>query len=82
MPPQIEHQHQVLKTLIDNFPAGISLFDSQLRLVTHNPLFRSLLDFPGSLLDRPVVRFEDLVDFSPVTRRVWRRRSGLDQGMG
>ena len=61
---QIEHQHQVLKTLIDNFPAGISLFDSQLRLVTHNPLFRSLLDFPGSLLDRPVVRFEDLVDFN------------------
>ncbi len=61
---QIEHQHQVLKTLIDNFPAGISLFDNQLRLVTHNPLFRSLLDFPDSLLDRPLVRFEDLAEFN------------------
>ena len=61
---QIEHQRQVLKTIIDNIPAGISLFDSQMRLAAHNPLLSKLLDFPESLLNQPFVRFEDLLDFN------------------
>lgn len=61
---EIEHQRQVLKTIIDNIPAGISLFDSQMRLASHNPLLSKLLDFPESLINQPVVRFEDLLEFN------------------
>ncbi|MDQ5905230.1 MAG: Diguanylate cyclase [Pseudomonadota bacterium] len=61
---QIEHQRQVLKTIIDNIPAGISLFDNQMRLAAHNPLLSKLLDFPESLLKQPVVHFEDLLEFN------------------
>ncbi|HEX5803911.1 MAG TPA: PAS-domain containing protein [Azospira sp.] len=61
---QISHQNQVLQAIIDNFPGGISLFDGNLRLVTSNRLFRNLLDFPDSLIDRPEVYFEDLMHFN------------------
>ncbi|MDX9706624.1 MAG: PAS-domain containing protein [Azospira sp.] len=61
---QIAHQHQVLKTIIDNFPGGISLFDGSLRLVAANAPFQSLLDFPDSLMARDNLRFEDFVRFN------------------
>ncbi|MBW7901917.1 MAG: PAS-domain containing protein [Rhodocyclaceae bacterium] len=61
---QIAHQHQVLKTIIDNFPGGISLFDGSLRLVASNAPFQTLLDFPDALMQRETVCFEDLVRFN------------------
>ncbi len=61
---KIVHQHQVLKTIIDNFPGGISLFDANLNLAASNRQMRELLDFPDSLIDRPSVTFEDLVRFN------------------
>ena len=61
---QVEHQHQVLKTILDNFPGAISLFDSTLRLAACNAQFGKLLEIPDSLLGRPVVYFEDLIRFN------------------
>ena len=51
---QLERQHQVLKTILDNFPGAISLFDGALRMAACNGQLKSLLDFPDSLIDRPV----------------------------
>lgn len=61
---QVAHQNEVLKTIIDNFPGAVSLFDASLRLAASNARFKSLLDLPDTLMDRPVVYFEDLIRFN------------------
>ena len=61
---QLERQHQVLKTILDNFPGAISLFDGALRMAACNTQLKKLLDFPDALIERPVVYFEDLVRFN------------------
>ena len=59
-----ERQENRLSAIIDNFPAGISMVDTELRLVAHNYLFRNLLDFPASLFDKPDLGLEDLFRFN------------------
>src|SRR3990172_4193081 len=61
---ELTRQHDVLKTIIDNFPGGISLCDSDLRFTTHNDKFMELLDFPPSLFTKGWVDFEDLARFN------------------
>jgi len=61
---QLERQHQVLKTILDNFPGAISLFDGSLRMAACNALLKKMLEFPDELIDRPVVYFEDLIRFN------------------
>jgi len=61
---QIERQHQILKTIVDNFPGAVSLFDENLRLAAYNTKLKELLEFPDSLMDRPAVYFEDLIRFN------------------
>ncbi|MFC5302039.1 PAS-domain containing protein [Azospira restricta] len=61
---QIVHQNQMLKAIIDNFPGAISLFDGNLRLVASNPLFKTLLDLPATLVDRDDAYFEDFIRFN------------------
>jgi signal transduction histidine kinase len=40
------------------------MLDSDLHVVAHNKQFRRLLDFPDSLFEQPIVRFEDLVRYN------------------
>lgn len=47
-----------LRTVIDNFPGAISLFDAQLNLVTCNDAFRTLLDLPAELFERGLPTLE------------------------
>ncbi len=61
---QLERQHQVLKTILDNFPGAISLFDGSLRMAACNAQLKKMLEFPDELIDRPVVYFEDLIRFN------------------
>ena len=61
---KVEHQNQVLKTILDNFPGAVSLFDGTLRMAACNAQFKTLLEMPDSLIDRPVVYFEDLIRFN------------------
>ena len=61
---QLKRQNDVLKTIIDNFPGAISLFDSSLRMAACNEQFKTLLEFPASLFDKGEVYFEDLIRFN------------------
>ncbi|MDD2743537.1 MAG: PAS-domain containing protein [Rhodocyclaceae bacterium] len=61
---QIMRQHDVMKTIIDNFPGGISLCDTDLRFTTYNDQFIKLLDFPETLFDKGWAHFEELARFN------------------
>jgi diguanylate cyclase (GGDEF)-like protein/PAS domain S-box-containing protein len=47
-----------LRTVIDNFPGGISLFDVDLNLVACNEAFRTLLDLPAELFEQGLPTLE------------------------
>ncbi|WP_412478908.1 EAL domain-containing protein [Azonexus sp. IMCC34839] len=57
-------QHDLFQTVIEAIPAGISLFDKDLKLVLHNQAFLQLLDFPPSLLMQGPVTLEKLFRFN------------------
>jgi diguanylate cyclase (GGDEF)-like protein/PAS domain S-box-containing protein len=61
---QLTRQRDVMKTVIDNFPGGISLCDADLRFTTYNDQFGELLEFPSALFSKGWVDFEDLVRFN------------------
>jgi PAS domain S-box-containing protein len=61
---QLTRQRDVLKTIIDNFPGGISLCDTDLRFTAYNDQFKELLDFPSSLFAKGWVHFEELARFN------------------
>ncbi len=54
----------LLQGILDNIPVGLSAFDSQLRLVAHNRLFRKTLDLPDTLFSTPVTTFEQIIRFN------------------
>ncbi|WP_374278897.1 EAL domain-containing protein [Azonexus sp.] len=57
-------QHDLLQTVVESIPSGISLFDKNLNLTLHNRELLRLLDFPPSLFARGQVRLEDLFRFN------------------
>jgi diguanylate cyclase (GGDEF)-like protein/PAS domain S-box-containing protein len=61
---QLMRQRDVMRTVIDNFPGGISLCDTDLKFTAYNDQFRRLLDFPASLFDKGWVDFSDLARFN------------------
>ncbi len=61
---QLTRQRDVMKTIIDNFPGGISLCDADLRFTAYNDQFAQLLDFPSTLFSRGWVDFADLARFN------------------
>ena len=61
---QLTRQRDVMRTVIDNFPGGISLCDTDLKFTTYNDQFRELLDFPVSLFDKGWVDFAELARFN------------------
>ncbi|WP_260291524.1 PAS-domain containing protein [Sedimenticola hydrogenitrophicus] len=48
---ELTKRNQIFSTLIDNIPGGVTLFDSEFRLVTSNREYRRLLDFPDHLFE-------------------------------
>lgn len=61
---QLTRQRDVMKTIIDNFPGGISLCDTDLRFTAYNDQFLELLEFPRSLFAKGWVDFVDLARFN------------------
>ncbi len=53
---ELRARNELLRTLIDNMPGGVTLFDGELRLVACNDAFRQLLNFPDHLFeDKPTL---------------------------
>ena len=45
----LEHENELLRAVVDNFPGGIQLIDKDLRLVFCNDKLKRMLDYPQSL---------------------------------
>ena len=61
---EVRRHSELLDSVIENLPCGLSVFDGELNLVRANARFRELLEFPQTLIDRPDVRFEDIIRFN------------------
>ncbi len=59
-----ERSNAVLRSVLDNLPCGLSVFDGHLQLVADNEAFRRLLGFPDELFAGHGTRFEDIIRFN------------------
>jgi PAS domain S-box-containing protein len=64
MEAELRAKNDLVSTVIDNLPCGLSVFDGDLKLVAANHEFRRLLALPDTLFDAPTVRFEDIIRFN------------------
>ena len=60
----VQRNNELLTSVLEGLPCGLSVFDRNLKLVAANREFRRLLDLPDALVDRPQVGFEDIVRFN------------------
>ncbi len=60
----LRRNNELLSSILENLPCGLSVFDNDLKLVIANRQFRALLRFPDLLFEPPVIRFEDFVRFN------------------
>ena len=61
---ELRTRNAVFRTLVDNIPGGVSLFDGELNLVAANDAFRRLLEFPDWVLAQTPVTLESLYRFN------------------
>ena len=61
---EVRQKNVLMKNILANIPVGLSVMDSNLNLVTENQQFRTLLDFPDSLFEPEVVKFESIIRFN------------------
>jgi diguanylate cyclase (GGDEF)-like protein len=61
---RLQQQNDMLHTIIDNFPGGVSVVDANLRIQAFNRLFQVLLDLPDDLLKQSVLMFEDVLRYN------------------
>jgi PAS domain S-box-containing protein len=64
MEAELRAKNDLVNSIIENLPCGLSVFDGNLTLLAANREFRRLLEFPDALLDRPTVTFEDVIRFN------------------
>ena len=57
-------RNNMLNAVVEHFPGGISVVDSDLRVVIYNDQFKKLLSFPDSLFEKPDLHFDDLIRFN------------------
>jgi len=61
---RLQQQNDQLSTIIENFPGGVSVVDADLRVRAFNARYKSMLALPDDLMDRPDLRFEDVLRFN------------------
>ena len=64
MESELRRSSELLTSVLENLPCGVSVFDADLNLVAANHLFRRLLGFPDALFAGATTRFEDLIRFN------------------
>ena len=67
----LREQLDMLNTLIENVPGGVTLFDRDLRLRFHNRQYQILLDFPDDLFKEKAPHFETFARYN-----AWRGEYG------
>jgi PAS domain S-box-containing protein len=61
---ELRQSNEVMHSVLESLPCGLSVFDADLNLVAWNTEFRRLLDLPDTLFRGAPVRFEDLARFN------------------
>jgi len=61
---QTRRANQVLRSVLENLPCALSVFDADLNLLAHNGQFRQLLEFPDELFAGPRTTFEQIIRFN------------------
>ena len=61
---RLRRQHDLLQTIIDNIPSGISLIDANLNVIAWNKEFLALLDLPETLFAEGPPTMEKLLRFN------------------
>ena len=56
--------NEVLRSVLENLPCGLSVFDSELRLQAYNAQFRALIELPDEQFQVGRTRYEDIVRFN------------------
>ncbi|MBT9494326.1 MAG: PAS-domain containing protein [Paucibacter sp.] len=59
-----KRSHAVLRSVLDNLPCALSVFDADLKLLAYNQQFLDMLDFPASLFAGPTTSFESIIRFN------------------
>ncbi|MFO1251507.1 MAG: PAS domain S-box protein [Inhella sp.] len=59
-----QRQRDLMQTVIENLPCGLSVFDGELRLQAYNLELQRLLDMPPELLEPGRTRLQDLLAFN------------------
>ena len=57
----LQATNSLLTSVLEHNPNGLAIFDAQHRLVSHNRRYQELSGCPAHLLDRPGVRFDDII---------------------
>ncbi len=61
---QLQQTTEMLRTLIENIPVGVSMVDSELRVLAWNQRFLEVMDFPAFLFEPPVVTLPSLFQYN------------------
>ena len=57
-------QQELMQSILDNIPIGLSAFDSELHLIAKNQEFQTALEFPDALFSGPITTFESIIRFN------------------
>lgn len=57
-------RYQILRSIIDNMPGGVTVFGADLEMIIYNHRFREMLAFPEELFAHGLPSFRTLVEFN------------------
>ena len=63
---ELRRGNVLLRSILDNLPCGLSVFDADLKLAAHNAAYRELLDLPPELLLAPQATFGAIIRHNAV----------------
>ncbi|MBE0550577.1 MAG: PAS-domain containing protein, partial [Rubrivivax sp.] len=64
MADELRRNNELMTSIVENLPCGLSVFDQRLELVASNRQYRQLLDLPDTLFDTPRPSFESFIRFN------------------
>ncbi len=59
----MKRKNSELSTIVDNFPGALTLVDSNLRLISYNERYKSMMRYPESLFSKGATNLEDVIRY-------------------
>ena len=64
MQAKLRRNNEILSTIMESMPCGLTVFDSELKLIASNFEVRRLLDLPDAWFEGESLHFDQVVDFN------------------